>query len=191
MTAPTPSLQGHVGFRNTLQLVQPHSLEDTVQSLWQEIVNEWFPGRHGYKWGYKAPTLANDNMPDITVIQVMIVTANPSLETGWEERQILLIECKRPSRDTPLGWGDTINSQFKDDLAQTLNASERLYGAVAIGKKVRFYRFDGRAAPDQELVQLHPGTIDMDIEGSITQVENMMNYIKATGWEWARPVAGS
>lgn len=107
----------------------------SVQVIWQEIVTEWFPGRHGYKWGFKSSTLANNNMPDVTVIQVSALVQNPRASQEWAKRQILLVECKRPSSDTTLGWNDTITGQFEDDLSETLNASKRLFGAVAIGKK--------------------------------------------------------
>lgn len=185
MAAYTPSLQLNPSFLNTLQLVKPHSLEETVQVVWQEIVTEWFPGRHGYKWGFKGSMLANNNMPDVTVIQVRALVQNPQASQEWAEHQILLVECKHPSSNTPLGWHNTITGQFEDDLSETLNTSERLFGAVAIGKKVRFYQFNGRAPHNQKVVQLHQGTFDMDTANGITQVENMMNYIKANAWQWA------
>ncbi|KAI9929995.1 hypothetical protein ASPWEDRAFT_35244 [Aspergillus wentii DTO 134E9] len=183
MATYTPSLRQNLSFLNTLQLVKPESLEDTVQPVWQGIVLEWFLGRDGYKWDFKASTVANNNMLNVTVIQVTALAQNPLQvqSTEWTERQILLVQCKRPSSDRD----DTITSQFKDDLSQTLNSSERLFEAVAIGKKVRFYRFDGRAANNQNLVQLHQGTFDMDNPNGIVQVENMMNYVKANGWQWA------
>ncbi|KAG2416353.1 hypothetical protein HFD88_007568 [Aspergillus terreus] len=179
-----PSLQGHIGSINTLELVEPNSLE-TVQLVWQEIVTEWFPGREGYRWSFRGPLPVNDNIPDVTVIQIQAITPDPLASREWDERQILLSNCKRPSKDTPTIWDDTVNAQFHDDLAQTLNASEKLFGAVAIGKKVRFYRFDGKALIHQQLVQLHQGTIDMANLSGVTQVEKMMNYIKANAWQWA------
>lgn len=185
MAGYTPSLQHNIGFTNALQLLKPHSLEETVQQVWQEIVIEWFPGRYGYKWSFKAPTLANNNMPDVTVIEVTAVVQNPRASQDWDERQIMVIECKCPSKDTPMNWEDTVDYQLMDDLSRTLNFSERLFAAVAIGKKVRFYRFDGKEARDQKLVQLHQGTFDMSDSNGIAQVEDMMNYIKANAWAWA------
>ncbi|PYH94557.1 hypothetical protein BO71DRAFT_450028 [Aspergillus ellipticus CBS 707.79] len=170
-----------------IKAVKKHSLEETVQVVWQGILSKWFPFRQGYKWGIKGSTLSNNNMPDATVIQVCALRPNPSDSEDWAERQILLIECKRPSKDTPLGWDDTITGQFTDDLSATLNASGRLFGAVAIGTKVRFYQWDGQVLPDGELCQLHPGTFDLATNDGIQEVENMMNFIKARGWEWAAP----
>ncbi|KAL3456633.1 hypothetical protein BJX64DRAFT_270331 [Aspergillus heterothallicus] len=185
MATYTPSLQNNIGFINALQLVKPNSLEETVQMVWQLIVTEWFPGRDGYKYSFKGPSLANGNMPDVTVIEVRAVVQNPRHTPHWAERQILLVECKRPSRDTPLGWEDTLTAQLEEDMSQTLNDSGRLFGAIAIGTKVRFYRYDGRADEGQTTTRLHQGTFDLREPAGISQVENMMNYIKAVGWQWA------
>ena len=62
---------------------------------------------------------------------------------------------------------------------------KRLLGAVAIGKKVRFYRFDGKKPYEQQIVQLHQGTFDMGTPDGIAQVEDMMSYIKENAWQWA------
>ena len=34
-----------------------------------------------------------------------------------------------------------------------------------------------------KVVQLHQGTFNMDTANGITQVENMMNYIKVNAWQ--------
>ncbi|KAJ6178041.1 hypothetical protein N7519_008502 [Penicillium mononematosum] len=173
MATYTPSLHDNLGFLSSLQSVKPHSL-DAVQSVWQSIVTEWFPGRHGYRPIFKGSTLANNTMPEVT-IQVWALAQNPSASQEWIERQILLVKCKCPSSNTPSCWDDTIG-QFEDEIAK---ASDRLFGAVGIGKEVRFYEFDGRKPPGQRLAQLHGGSFDMGNRNGITQVENMMNYIKA------------
>lgn len=166
-------------------MVKPGSLEETVQSLWQTIIVEWFPARDGYKYGFKAATLANRNQPDISVIQINALVPNPRNSNHFDERQILLVECKRPSLDTPRSWNDTLAGQLHDDLAQNINSSNRLFGAVAIGKKVKFYQFDGNARQDHQVSELHHGTFDMGDPNGVTQVERMMDYIKSNGWRWA------
>lgn len=107
------------------------------------------------------------NMPDVTVIEVRAIVPNPHNTNDLAERQILMVECKRPSSDTPSTWDDIITGQFADDISQNLNAAERPFGAVAIGTKVRFYRFDGKAALENQLSQLHQGTFDMVSEDGI------------------------
>ncbi|GKZ81324.1 hypothetical protein AnigIFM56816_005839 [Aspergillus niger] len=177
--------QNQMMFLNTIQLIKPHSLEETVQTLWQGIVHAWFPYEQHYKFGFKGATLANRNMPDVTVIKVMALQPNPRSSPDWAERQIMMIECKRPSYDTPNGWNDTIEGQFLDDLQQTLNHSEKLFGAVAIGTKVKFFRFDGKAPVNRMLTPLHRDTLDLKIPSQLIQVENMLDYIKTNGWQWA------
>ena len=68
---------------------------------------------------------------------------------------------------------------------QPRNDSKRLFGAVAIGKKVRFYRFDGKKPYEQQIVQLDQSTFDMGTPDGIVQVEDMMNYIMENAWQWA------
>ncbi|EIT82257.1 hypothetical protein AO1008_02653 [Aspergillus oryzae 100-8] len=140
--ATTPSLQNNLGFRQVLQMVKPHSLEDTVEQVWQAIVISWFPSREGYIWSFKGPALVQNDIPNFALIQVMKVSPNREEPEGWSEHLILLVECKRPSSDVPLSWDNT------------------LFGIVAIGTKSRFYRFGGQASSDQ-LAQLHQGTLDM------------------------------
>ncbi|PLB53283.1 hypothetical protein P170DRAFT_434976 [Aspergillus steynii IBT 23096] len=185
MTSYTPRLQGNPGFFSALQLVKSQSLEEAVQYVWQTIISTWFNSLDGYTVSYKASTLANNNEPDGIAIRVMELAPKIELSTDFAERQILLVQCNRPSSDTPAGWDGIVENRFRDDLSQTLNDSEKLYGAVAIGTKVRFYRFDGKAPYNQQLTQLHAGAIDMNAPNGITEVENMMNYVKANGWQWA------
>ncbi|KAE8421979.1 hypothetical protein BDV36DRAFT_303745 [Aspergillus pseudocaelatus] len=163
MAAFIPSLQNNIGFRRTLQLVEPHSLEDTVQQLWQAIVSSWFPSNEGYMWSIKGSALTQDDIPNITVIQ----------------RLILLVECKHPSSGIPVAWDNTISAQCHNDLSQTNNESGKLFRVVAIGRRARFYQFNGEVLPDQQLVQLHQGTFDVSDPAGIAQVESMVNYIKA------------
>lgn len=176
--ATTPSLQNNLGFRQVLQMVKPHSLEDTVEQVWQAIVISWFPSREGYIWSFKGPALVQNDIPNFTLIQVMKVSPNREEPEGWSEHLILLVECKRPSSDVPLSWDNTISTECHHVLSQNNNDSGQLFGIVAIGTKSRFYRFGGQASSDQ-LAQLHQGTFDMSEPTGIAQAESMMDYIKA------------
>ncbi|KAL3469478.1 hypothetical protein BJX99DRAFT_251965 [Aspergillus californicus] len=161
----------NIGFQNALELIRPHILEETVQIAWQLILTEFFPGRVGFKYGFKSPILANNNMPDAMVTEVRLLPVFPGGPLGWYEQQILLVECKRPSLDTPDGLEDTLTGQFEDDLSQSLNHTGRLFGAIAIGTpKVR---------------PLHPFPYDMQNAIGIADVENELRRIRATGWQWA------
>ena len=126
---------------------------------------------------------------DVNYIRVIALIPDSSElnEDGWLERDVFLVECRRPSSvtGTESNWTDTVNNQFRENLSRTLNDSKGLFGAVAIGKKVRFYRSDGKKPYEQQIVQLHQGTFDMGGPDGIVQVEDMMNYIKENAWQWA------
>lgn len=133
------SLRNNVGFASALNLIKNDSLEETVQFLWNTIVVEWFPSSQGFRLGFKTPSLANNNMPEVVVMEIRAVAHDYEIAGNYPESQILMIECKRPSADTPSQWNTALTGQFRDDLSQTLNRSERLFGALAIGKKVKFF----------------------------------------------------
>ncbi|KAK1146028.1 hypothetical protein N8T08_003676 [Aspergillus melleus] len=86
---------------------------------------------------------------------------------------ILREECKPPS-----------NEEWHSAIATERNG-KRLFGAVAVGKKVRFYQFDGREPSGQAVVQLHQDTLDMDDSDDIVQIETWMGYIKMNAWQWS------
>ena len=178
MATYTPSLQRNLGLLNTLQLLKLHNPDETISQLWQPIVTEWFPLHDGYTYRF-----------GVSYIRVIALAPGPSEsnESGWLERGVFLVECRRPSSDsgTESNWSDTVNNQFREDLSSTSNDSKRVFGAVAIGKKVRFYRFDGKKPYEQQIVQLHQGTFDMGTPDGIAQVEDMMSYIKENAWQWA------
>ncbi|PYH52450.1 uncharacterized protein BO96DRAFT_484951, partial [Aspergillus niger CBS 101883] len=77
------------------------------------------------------------------------------------------------------------DGQFLDDLQQTLNHSEKVFGAVAIGTKVKVFRFDRKAPVNRMITLLHRDTLDLIIPSQLIQVENMLDYIKTNGWQWA------
>ena len=60
--------------------------------------------------------------------------------------------------------------------------TQRPFGAVAIGKKVKFNQFDGKARFGQRLAQLHQGIFDSEKMSGAEQVVEMMNDIKTDRW---------
>ena len=176
-----PTIQNHITVRSALSAIKPESHEEVVQILWQAILIEWFPQREGYKFAFKGAVLANDNAPDAVVIRIVAVNTDPQDSTEFHECPILMVECKRPSLDTPAGWENTLQGQALEDLREI--GSNKLFSAVAIGKKVRFYRFHKDAQP--ELVPLHPNTIDLNNLANEAQVDTMMNFVKQHGYQWA------
>ena len=105
MATYTPSLQQNLGFLNTLQLLKPHSPDEAISQLWQPIVTEWFPPHDGYTYSF-----------GVSYIRVIALAPGPSEsnESGWLERGVFLVECRRPSSEsgTKSNWSDTVNNQF-------------------------------------------------------------------------------
>ncbi|KAJ9202493.1 hypothetical protein DTO164E3_2933 [Paecilomyces variotii] len=176
----------NLGIASALASIKPTSNEEVVMILWQTIIATWFPPYQGYKWGFKSQLLTTSNEPDGIVIQIVACVPNPRLSTEFTEFAIMLLECKRPSDDTPSGWESTVKGQFLDDLETIGNPDPKCFGAVAIGTKVRFYRFDGREETlPQKLVQIHQGDIDLSTDAGRFEVGQMMDTVKAQGWQWA------
>lgn len=91
--------------------------------------------------------LADNCIPMVQSFQVIQVVQIPAVTFEWiEHHPIFLVLCKHPSTDASLDWDDTMPNHFLHHLSQSSNSpgTERLFGALAIGKKVKFYRFDGK-----------------------------------------------
>ncbi|KAJ5720627.1 uncharacterized protein N7483_008561 [Penicillium malachiteum] len=180
---PSLQLDGNRVFHNALLHVNPQSPEQVVQDLWTVILATWFSPDDGYMLKFKASTIATESMPD-SIIQVIGVVCNPEVSDSFIQRQVLMVECKRPSADTPKGWETAIQNQVPDDMSQNWNTSERYYSAVAIGTKVRFFKWDGGAVDNLKLCPLHQGTFDLGSADGCMQVEEMVNHVKADGLHW-------
>jgi len=167
------------GIQGTMSLIDDSSLEAPVQHLWNTIIPTWFPSIEGYSMATNSAHLNNNNEPDI------IVTHHYKVGVVYYGTQILLVECKPPGDAVRShGWEDTIEGQFHDDLTATLNASARLYGAVAIGKKVQFFKFDGREAGVTK--QLTEISARLDLEANAKEIEDMLNHVKQHAPMWSR-----
>ncbi|KAL4915380.1 hypothetical protein BDW62DRAFT_203689 [Aspergillus aurantiobrunneus] len=165
-------------YRLTLDAIKPDSSEHAVQSLWSVITAAYFPSEENYALNF----FGNAGMPTIKVRQKKAVVASPSpwKASDWGERQILQVEYRRPSEDTPANWSSM----------GTLNGLDKLFGAVAIGKRVRFFRFDGTKTPGarDRMVPLHLDPIDLGKPEGQSQLRRWMDDIKRDGWHWANSV---
>ncbi|KAJ5356196.1 Cytochrome b5 [Penicillium concentricum] len=132
----------------TILLMKPHSPEATAQDVWQTIVSQWFTPFDSYRWGFKAPKPTN-NTPDSIVLQVIQVIEIPAVKFELIEHPVFIVVCKGPSSDsdTP-DWDDIMQVEFIHRISENsnLNSSEteRLFGAVAIGQKVKFIDLMGK-----------------------------------------------
>ncbi|KAJ5281039.1 hypothetical protein N7478_006411 [Penicillium angulare] len=78
-------------------------------------------------------------------------------------------------------------AQTFDDLSQRLNASGRLFAAVAIGKKYSSSNLMGEQVRRMAVCmsQLHRDVIDMDDPSGMIDVERILSHVKADGWQCA------
>lgn len=166
----------NIGFFSALSAIKPNSLEEPVQMLWNVLLPSFFPGPEGYKIGIKAAVLMDNSAPNVVVFQIQSTTLSPRSSGQLLERQIFMIECKRPSMDTPGEWQSTVNGQLRHYLENNLNRENEMYAATAIGTKVKFYRWHGVATGCLE--ELHQEVFDLTDIGHQQCVEQWLWYIK-------------
>ncbi|KAJ5627222.1 hypothetical protein N7528_004649 [Penicillium herquei] len=119
------------------------------------------------------------------LFEAVQIVESPEETDGYDYCRLLIVRCKRPAADTPEVWEETVNGQFLEDLsAFNKNPSKRVFGAIAIGTKVRFYKYDGNNS-SALLMPLHEGTFDLRTEEDLVEVEKTLDYVKAEGWSWA------
>lgn len=127
-------------------LISPVSEEDRVQNAWSEICRVYFPNianAAGERYQiaiqpYRGIGIPSLSRPDIIVVRF---SPGPSLRSlNFTERDLLEIECKRPSEDTPSGWRDAI--QEETDRLAWYSTEKSVFFGIAIGKKVIFFMWD-------------------------------------------------
>ncbi|KAJ9155261.1 hypothetical protein NKR23_g1740 [Pleurostoma richardsiae] len=176
----------NAGFMGCFFAAKGATTEDPVQGLWNFVLHTWFP-RNPYRINIKAKNLASNDEPDAIVIEVRFVGGRTSARESWEirERPIFMVECKKPTRDTPEEW-ESARVQLLQYLDDNVAGSKRMYGAVAIGLKVEIYKWDA-TNPSGPLMRLHPATIDLNLAKDRRELEALLDEVKAGGWNWAEP----
>lgn len=176
----------NISFLSCLWAIKPASAEDVVQTLWTNLLATFFPPTSPYKIAIKSAVLSDSTMPDGVIFEIRNTgTGNPRDSRALLEKQIFMVECKRPSKDTDSEWAlNGAPAQLMHYMEQTTNVpSNRMYGAVAIGTKVKFYRWDRTASPP--LVLLHQDKIDLSESTHRRTFENMILYVRNYAWTWA------
>jgi len=168
-------INGNLGFYSALTHVKPESSEGPVQMLWYTICTSIFSVQQGYLIADKS---TNTSERDLLVTEVQSTTANPRDSGDMMKRQVFRVKCKASYKDTPEEWAPT------DYLEQVSSPSDRIYAAIAIGTKVKFYRWDkSMTRHGTQLEELHTGTIDICHEAH--RAEQYMLEIKRQAWDWA------
>ena len=131
-----------------------------------------------------AAVLMDNTRPDVVIFEIKSTATDPSKSFELRERQIFLVECKAPRRDTPGEWTVTTDGQLVPYLQAISNPSDRIFAATAIGTKVKFWKWDHNALNNQ-LQELHQGVLDLLYDHQRAVIEQWMLHIKVNGWAWA------
>jgi hypothetical protein len=130
--------------------IRPDSLEGPVQSAWVNILGKGMFSENFY--AIETNRQRETQYPDVIVIEVK------EFMTGRAPVDILMVECKKPRPNARQRHFDELaNAQLDCQLTETPNSSGFVFGAVAIGRLVRFYeKFEG-----EDPVPLHEGMYDI------------------------------
>ncbi|RAQ73460.1 hypothetical protein COH20_005050 [Aspergillus flavus] len=182
MAAPPGSIfLQNLGLFSSLTSIKEHSTEAPVNMLWQNICSTFFPTAAGFKIGSNLPLLQDDTQPDCSVIQIVMLNPDPRdphSSTGLAEKQILVVECKRPSKDRPTEW-NSANDQLEHYCENNVNGSSRIFAVTAIGRKVRFWQYDS-----PNLTPLRYDVLDLNETEGRAMAEECLNHIRTHGWTW-------
>ncbi|KAK2794438.1 hypothetical protein FQN50_009908 [Emmonsiellopsis sp. PD_5] len=172
----------NIGVYSALTAVKPESGEEPVQILWNTICSSIFPAAEGYKFSVKGAVLMDDTVPDIVVFEIkqngVVDTVRKTGSIGLREHQIMVIECKAPSKDTPGEWR-AATDQSVHYLEHITNESNKIFAATAIGSKVQLFRWSR-----PRLTLLHPAPFDLFFEAERAQAEQVLLYIKQNAWNF-------
>ncbi|RDW93994.1 uncharacterized protein DSM5745_01316 [Aspergillus mulundensis] len=167
----------NLGLYSCLTAIKPTSDEGPVNIFWTTICAEYFPPSAGYKTAVMQRVLQDDTMPDFAVFKI-VLRAGPRRNTNdLHEKQIFIVECKRPSKDTPAEW-TSATDQLIHYCENNVDGSTRILAATAIGRKVKFWRYDAGT--------LSPLSAVLDLSWAAGQNETvqMLDYVRTHGWAW-------
>ncbi|KAL4904089.1 hypothetical protein BDW74DRAFT_179179 [Aspergillus multicolor] len=156
----------------TLFAITSDSNEATVANLWSIIVGASLPADSNYRVSVRR---------DVPVIEVYETrpapsTTNPSpLNPGdWVQRLIFQVQYQRSS-----------NEGYKRGSVLA-NGDKGFYGAVAAGRKVRLFGYNGRDELDaaQRFVWLDDEYIDVGNESGCLELMRWLGFVKDSGWDY-------
>ncbi|PYI29934.1 hypothetical protein BP00DRAFT_399707 [Aspergillus indologenus CBS 114.80] len=183
---------GNLGIYSALTAIKPNSGEAPVFVLWNTLCATYFPPGEGLKTAVGRPALRDDTEPDLAVITIWSARRNLNVSEDLHENQVLFIECKRPSRDTPVEWASA-SEQLAHYCRSNANVSRRFLAATAIGTKVKFWRYD---APSSQLESDVPalssisGVLDLSEGHGQTEAIQVLAYVRNEGVNWTESGKG-
>ncbi|KAJ9272890.1 hypothetical protein DTO212C5_1151 [Paecilomyces variotii] len=162
----------NLGLFSALSAIKPDSTEVPVSILWTNICLTFFP-MDSFKISKKETVSV--------VFQVRLrhpQVVYPNSFSDLQEKPIFIVECKRPSKDTPAEWEATAG-QLSHYCEQNLNGSTKIFGATAIGTKVKFWSYN-----KPHLTALHQGVYNLLDSAGRDNAEQSLLYIRNNGWAW-------
>ena len=111
----------------------------------------------------------------------MISSCNDTLPSDPEYIPIFVIMYKDTNKETEVGWKDA-TTQMLNYCRDSLTGHKRIYGAVAIGTKVRLCccSYPVAFSSIQEDIELN-----LEDATDIKALESALEVIRERGWRWA------
>lgn len=141
--------------KNRLVKGQP---EGETTRIWNEILHRVFAAEDGYTTGPEMQFGAG---------RADLFTAHVILDVRAFEKKFLIVECKLPGKEGQGSIWELGANQLAGYLASITSARYRRYGAIAVGKAVRFYEW-----VDEELV-------DFQSDGTVYYIDRQCQTVTA------------
>lgn len=128
----------------------PKHTEAETSRVWDDILHDYFKSAEGYSTGPEMQFGSG---------RADLFTAHIVLEGRAQERKFLIVECKHPGDETQPNVWTTGVRQLRNYLETIPTSRHRKFGAIAVGKTVRFYEWVDRTL------------VDFDNNGSIYYID--------------------
>ncbi|PWY81766.1 hypothetical protein BO94DRAFT_548028 [Aspergillus sclerotioniger CBS 115572] len=180
--SPSPSPSFHI---NTILECDLHSIPQTstdVRILWSTICTQYFPSPRFIQSIEKQVTVDTVLSHEGSFFECLVVrSCNAEVPDDSKDIPIFVIVYKDASQDTQVGWTQA-TTQMLEYCRESLSGDKRVYGAVAIGTKVRLfccsYPVINPSIEDDFELKLED---DADRRG----LEEVLKVIRRRGRKWA------
>ncbi|CAI6043296.1 unnamed protein product [Clonostachys chloroleuca] len=153
-----------------IQTLRPTTRESAIRNIWADILHESFPRHEGYLVRQETEPIPGRSLRADCKVFHFEQNRNP------HRMEFLGIECKQGHYETQGNSWDLAQEQLITYLIG-FRGSPRVFGAICMGKNVRFYRFF--PAQDDEPATLEEMDADfIRIDRQPQTVVRRLEYIK-------------
>lgn len=139
-----------------------YTLQDLVWRAWEHILDVYFPRRAAQPGGMRyeidreayrgaPPNSTWQHKPDVIVVRISNVTAQPGQRLTAVKRDLLWVECKAPILSTPYDWKQVMNEALgRLEQAHGRNAPggpRRVFFILATGMYWMHFLYDPTRGP--------------------------------------------